>query len=179
MPRMLTRELRTVDTDMGLAVAKVTDGRLMTDVTDDCFLQAFEHQEIPLEQWDHRAHLRVAVSYLLRYPFDEALCRMRSGIQDYNSAMGVEDSPTSGYHETITQAWLHILATMLRQYGPSSAADEFLDEHPQLAQKTLLRLFYSRERVMSPEAKQRFVEPDLAPLPRAVTTGRLRTPQGS
>lgn len=140
-------------------------------MTDEQFLQAFESQAIPVERWNHRAHLRVAVIYLLRYPFDEALRRMRSGIQAYNSANGVEDSPTSGYHETITQAWLHIVWVMLRQYGPSCTADAFLDEHPQLAQKTLLRLFYSRERIMSPEAKTRFVEPDLAPLPKPVSTG--------
>lgn len=148
-------------------------GTVTIDVTDDQFMQAFESQAIPLEQWNHRAHMRVALIYLARHPFEEALYRVRTGIQAYNSAKGVEDTPTSGYHETITRAWLHILWAMLRQYGPSSTADEFLDGHPELAQKTILRLFYSRERIMSAEAKRTFVEPDLAPLPTAVVTGHV------
>lgn len=143
-------------------------------MTDEQFLQAFESQTIPLEKWNHRAHLRVAVIYLLTHSFEEALCRMRSGIQAYNLANGVGESPASGYHETITHAWLHILWAMLRQYGPSSSADDFLDAHPELSQKTVLRMFYSRERIMSADAKKRFVEPDLAPLPMA-TTGHLRS----
>lgn len=151
----------------------------MIDVTEDQFLQAFESRAIPLEGWNHRAHLRMAVIYLLRHPFEEALHRVRSGIQAHNSANGVEDSPTSGYHETITHAWLHILWAMIRQYGPSSSADDFLDAHPELSQKTILRLFYSRERIMSAEAKRTFVQPDLAPLPVAVATGRGERPEGS
>jgi len=47
-----------------------------------------------------------------------------------------------------------------------STADEFCDRHPQLLNKHVLRFFYSPNRRLHPEAKFRFVEPDLAPLPR-------------
>lgn len=148
-----------------LTVACESEDDPSSAMTDEQFLQAFESQTLPIERWTHRAHLRVAVIYLQRHPFDDALRRMRSGIQAYNSAKDVENSLTSGYHETITHAWLHIVWAMLRQYGASGTAGEFLDEHPELAERKILRLFYSRERIMSPEAKGAFLEPDLAPLP--------------
>ncbi len=31
------------------------------------------------------------------------------------------DTPTSGYHETMTVAWLHLVAAMLEEYGPTGA----------------------------------------------------------
>jgi hypothetical protein len=71
-----------------------------------------------------------------------------------------------GYHETITVAWLRIIAATIRHYGAPARADDFCDRHPHLLAPTLLRLFYSRERLASPESKIRFVEPDLNPLPQ-------------
>ena len=44
-------------------------------------------------------------------------------------------------------------------------SQEFLAAQTHLHEKKLLRLFYSRERFMSPEAKYSFVPPDLAPFP--------------
>jgi len=53
----------------------------------------------------------------------------------------------------------------LCEYGPAASADAFFDEHPQLGNMKALRLFYSRDRLMSPEAKGRFAEPDIKPFP--------------
>jgi hypothetical protein len=37
--------------------------------------------------------------------------------------------------------------------------------NPHLCAKTLLRLYYTRDRILTAEARAGFVEPDLAPLP--------------
>ena len=37
--------------------------------------------------------------------------------------------------------------------------------NPHLLAKTLLRLYYTRERILTARARRRFVPPDLAPLP--------------
>ena len=93
---------------------------------------------------------------------------MRSVILAFNAAHQVPDEPTRGYHETITGAWLRIIHTTIRIYGPAGSADEFLDGQPQLHEKKILRLFYSPELIMSPEAKRQFVDPDLTSLPRSL-----------
>jgi hypothetical protein len=142
------------------------EGNVVRD-GDEVFLREFEAQRWPLEKWHHRDHVKLAYLYLRRFGFDEAAARMRAGIKVHNAAHGVADSPTSGYHETMTQAWLRLVDLVLREYGPAEDADAFVEQHPELLEKKTLRLFYSRERFMSPDAKVSFVEPDLAPLPRS------------
>lgn len=128
-------------------------------------LRRFEDHSLPKEQWTHRAHLKVAYLYLLRFPYAEALDRLRAGIQAYNAAHGIIDTPTGGYHETMTQVWLQLVHTTLRQFGPADTADAFFDTQTQLSDKHAPHLFYSREHIMSPEAKRSFVAPDLTALP--------------
>ncbi|WP_395747059.1 hypothetical protein [Prosthecobacter sp.] len=128
-------------------------------------LRRFEDQSLLREQWNHRAHLKVAYLYLLRLPFPEALERLRSGIQAYNAAHSIVNTPTGGYHETLTQVWLRLVDAALRQFGPAESADAFFDAQTQLCDKRTPLLFYSRERLMSEEAKRGFVGPDLTALP--------------
>jgi hypothetical protein len=97
--------------------------------SDDAFLQQFEDRTLPFVQWTHRAHLKVAYLYLTRMDFDSAAQKV-CGIRAYNAANRVPESPTNGYHQTTTMAWLHIIAAMLAEYGPAPTADEFLDSQP-------------------------------------------------
>lgn len=135
-------------------------------MNDDEHLRRFEDQSLPLELWHHRAHLKIAYLYLMRFAFPDALERLRTGIRSYNAAHDIIDSPTGGYHETMTHAWLQLVHTTLIQFGPAESADVFFDAQTQLSQKRTLLLFYSRDRIMSAEAKSTFVAPDLAPLPQ-------------
>lgn len=133
---------------------------------DDAFMAAFDGATIPKQRWRHRDHVRAAWLHLARAPFDEALPRLRAGIRRLNAAHGVVEAVDRGYHETLTHAWLRLVDTTRRAHGPEVDSDAFCDRHPHLLAPTLLRLYYTRDRIVSPEAKRRFVEPDLAPLPR-------------
>ncbi len=135
--------------------------------TDAEFVRLFESQAWPLAQWHHRDHVRLAYLMLREGTFEQAAERIRRGIRAHNAKHGIVDTPTTGYHETMTLAWLWLVAAILDEYGPAQTADAFCDAHPELMEKKALRLFYSKERFMSAEAKVRFVEPDLAPLPRS------------
>jgi hypothetical protein len=143
---------------------------MAAEITDDDaeFLKQWETCALPFAQWTHRAHVKVAYLCLRELPFEEALNRMRAGIQRYNAANKVVESPTSGYNETTTHAFLHLVAAVMRAYGETfrtPTADSFCDAHPQLMTRHVLRLFYSPERRMHPLAKTQFIKPDLAPLP--------------
>ena len=141
-------------------------------MTDDEHLRAFEDLTLPFRQWTHHAHVKVAYMYLRRHPFAEALRRMRGGVKAYNARHGVPESETSGYNETTTHAFMHLILATMHAYGrthPTADADTFCDAHPQLMTRHALRLFYSPERRMHPLAKTQFIQPDLAPLPRIVS----------
>jgi hypothetical protein len=110
--------------------------------------------------------VKLAYLYAVRFGRDAAAQKLRDGIRAYNAANNVPDTPTRGYRETMTMAWLHIIYTTIEEYGPRATADEFFEFHPQLGQNKMLRLFYSAELLMSARAKHEFVEPDLTSLPR-------------
>ena len=132
---------------------------------DDVFIQQFESCTFPFDQWHHRAHVKLAYLYAVRFGHAIAAGKLRAGIRAYNTANHVPDLLTSGYHETMTMAWLHVIHATIQVYGKRATADEFFDFHPQLGQKKILRLFYSPELFMSPAAKREFVPPDLTCLP--------------
>jgi len=144
---------------------------------DETFLKLFESAELPLDQWHHPEHIKVAYLYLRRYPFETAMDRIREKIKAQNMAHKVPESPTRGYHETMTQAWLRLVHVTLCEYGPAETADDFYEQSPQLTQKKTLRLFYSKEVFMSLPAKYEFFEPDLAPLPRSKKVIDLISPE--
>lgn len=138
-------------------------------MNDTEFIAAFEQRTLPFGRWTHRAHVKMCYLYLGADFFDAALARIRTGIQAYNAANNVPETPTSGYNETTTVAFTHLVAAVMRAYAkthPVTNADEFCDIHPQLMTKHALRFFYSPQQRMHPLAKTQFVEPDLAPLPR-------------
>ncbi len=133
---------------------------------DAAFLAAFENCTLPFEQWKHRAHLKVAYLYLRQFPFDEALKKIRANIKRYNAATNTPETLDRGYHETLTVAWLKLIAFTLAEYGPSASADAFLDAQEHLLNRKALRFFYSRENLMTWRAKGEFVEPDLTFFPK-------------
>ena len=132
-------------------------------------LDAFNRCQIPREAWTHRAHLTIAYLLCRAYPSDGpdgAIERARLGIQKSNAALGIEQTETGGYHDTMTIAWMRVMLAAMRHHGPGDGPDQFLDQNPHLLARTLLRLYYSKERIMSREARHGWVEPDLAPLPK-------------
>src|SRR5262252_1909645 len=130
-------------------------------MNDNEFLAAFEART--LEEFHHRDHIKVAYLYLRQYPLDEAIAKVRTGLQALAVAWGAPvDDLERGYHETMTQAWVRLVHATLSDCGLAENADAFCEQQPQLMQKAHLVSFYSRERLMTWKAKREFVEPDLA-----------------
>jgi hypothetical protein len=143
------------------------------------FLCRFESCLLTREEWTHRAHVKTGYLYLSRFPFDEALRRVRTGIRALNTALGTKETLTRGYNETTTRAFLHLIAATMQAYGeaiPASSADSFCDLHPQLLTRHVLRFFYSPRQALNPLSKLEFVEPDLAPLPKIEGDGHVPGP---
>jgi hypothetical protein len=130
-------------------------------MSDDEFLAAFESAAIPRPEWTHEAHVRMAWLYLSRLPFAEALHQVRTGIQKLNAKIGSPD----GYHETITVAFVRLIASRMGDGKPYAA---FRECNPELFDRKLGALLrhYTKERLYSAEARLAFIEPDVLPLPR-------------
>ena len=121
---------------------------------------------IPATAWTHAAHIRVGTWHVARFGPDEALLRLRAGIRRLNERHGTGNSPTRGYHETITAASVRLIAAYLDgcpHDQPLAERARRLLDGPLGTREVLLR-FYSRELLFSPRARAGWVEPDLAPL---------------
>ena len=135
-----------------------------TCLTDEELIDAFETTTLPLTEWTHRAHVRVAYIYLKRPPFVEAVDQIRIGIQRYNKAHGIPSTPTGGYHETVTVAFTTLVASG-RSRSETMDSTSFLALNPELLNKEILTKYYSKGLLSSASARRSFLAPDLNPLP--------------
>lgn len=125
-------------------------------------VEGFERCDFKLEEFTHARHLTVAACYLATVPFDEALARMRIGLQRF-----IAHHEKQGYHETITRFWMELISRFLAGVPEDAPIAESVNEViARYGTKDLLFEYYTRERVMSEIARREWVEPDLKSLPR-------------
>jgi hypothetical protein len=130
----------------------------VTDAEIEALIGAFEDGSLPRSEWTHAGHLIVALGYIRRHGRDRATGLIRDGIRRYNQRHG---NPT-GYHETITLAWVAVIDRFLggrdRGVPVSVLAGELLAE---CGDKDYLLRFYSGGWLFSDEARTGWVPPDL------------------
>jgi hypothetical protein len=126
----------------------------------------FLDASLPRAQWTHQAHLRVGAWHVDRLGADQALARLRSAIRRLNDAHGTANTPTSGYHETVTAAYVTLIAAFLTATDAAAPLDDRVERllAGPLADRAVLLRFWSRDTLMSPAARAAWVAPDLAPL---------------
>jgi hypothetical protein len=123
---------------------------------------AFANCTLPRSQWTHSAHLTVALWYLIHHPKSSATLLIREGIQRYNAALGILQTKESGYHETITLFWIERVDRFLAgQMGNDSILTQMNALLQQYDDSRLPLQYYSRDRLMSWEARTTWLEPDL------------------
>lgn len=129
-------------------------------------LTAFRARTLPRTAWNHRAHLTVALSVARSCPPAAALDMIRSEILHFNASVGIESTPDSGYHETLTAFYLHVVTVhATRHAAPASSAADANLLFAEWGDRDLPLRHYSRDRLFSREARARWLPPDLAPLP--------------
>jgi hypothetical protein len=133
----------------------------------DDLAERFAAAAIPAAEWTHLAHLQVGAWHVHHLTPEAALKRMRSGIRRLNLVHGTANSATRGYHETITAAYLRLIAQFLVACPVLMPLETRVDEllRGPVARPDVLSQFYSRKLLTSARARKRWVEPDLAPLP--------------
>ncbi|MEG4286858.1 hypothetical protein QUB68_27525 [Microcoleus sp. A006_D1] len=128
----------------------------------DSLIHAFQECSLPRNQWTHAAHLTVALWYLFYDSEPEAINAIRNGIKRYNSVQGIEMTKDGGYHETLTLFWVQTVRRYLAEEKQNRSivhlANGLIEQY---ADRTLPFRYYTRDRLMSWEARINWVEPDL------------------
>ena len=134
-------------------------------LTDPELWAAFQSRTLPGDRWTHEAHLRTAWMHLKRHPIDDAHILIRVGIILLNASHGLTETPQRGYHETVTRAYLAIIAGLMRtDDSPDSLA--FVTRHADQLKKGATLRHYTQALITSPHARAAFVPPDVEPLPQ-------------
>lgn len=117
-------------------------------------------------EWTHQAHLRVGALHVDRYGPEQALPLLRAGIRRLNESHGTVNSPIGGYHETITAAYVRLIAAFFATFPAGAPLDRRVERllDSALAARDALLTFWSRELLMSQRARAEWVVPDVAPL---------------
>jgi len=125
----------------------------------------FENATLSASEWTHSAHLVTGLWHARTFSEADALNRLRQGILRLNAAHGTPNTDTRGYHETITRAYLVLLARFAAtnpELTVSAMAQALLAGD--LAKRDALFSYYSRDVLMSVAARRGWIEPDLRPL---------------
>jgi hypothetical protein len=125
-------------------------------ITDAEFLAAIENCSYPLGDFHHAEHLRLGWLLLSKMDPVSASARAARAIRRLTRHYGRADR----YHETMTQAWMRLLASHEEQ-----DFSEFLTLHGDQVSLDLLHRHWRPETLMSDHARAHWVEPDLEPLP--------------
>ena len=132
----------------------------------ETLIARFEAGTLPRSEWRHRAHLIVALWYMLHHDEAEATRRTIEGIRAYNRSQQILETTTGGYHETLTLFWLsrtrRFLRTVDSRLPPLELFQAFLRAYGE--RKELFAEYYSPSRIRSHRARHSWVEPDLRPL---------------
>lgn len=120
---------------------------------------------LPAAEWTHAAHWASALYIIARRPDLHPPEVMPGFIRRYNEWCGNKNTATSGYHETITQASLSAGLAVLANAPPGERLSETLRRliASPLGRSDWLLVYWSKERLMSEQARREWVTPDLAP----------------
>ena len=127
-------------------------------MTDSEMYDAFVATALPADQFHHEQHVRVAWLFVRRHGMPAALGEFSEAIKRFAVAKGAHGL----YHETITWAYLLIISERQTRQ-PASTWTEFALANADLLswKPSILERYYSKEFLMSDEARRSFVMPDL------------------
>jgi len=127
--------------------------------------QAFCERTLPKAQWTHCAHLRVGLWHVLHHSAEDALVLLRTRIRALNESHGVANTETGGYHESITRFYVWQIGVFLDENDGTRPLDELAEQLIlRCGDKALPLRHWSKDRLMSVEARLGWVEPDFLPL---------------
>ena len=104
----------------------------------------------------HREHLHMTWSYLRRGEAERVLPFLRHVAESHGEAEKL--------NVTMTQFWVAATAHAMQE-SRADGFSELLERVPHLLEKDLPFRHWSREAMFSPEARARWLDPDLLPLP--------------
>jgi hypothetical protein len=118
---------------------------------------------LPRVEWTHEAHLAATTYLALKHPEIDLDVELRGIISSYNESVGGVNSDSEGYHDTITHAYLRGIRLFLSEVDTRRPIHDLVNEllMSPMGRRDWPLCFWSKERLMSVEARRGWLEPDL------------------
>lgn len=131
-----------------------------SQLTDDQFIGQLIDTTLDPVLFNHEAHLRLAWCCINRYGIEEAINKVTSYLSAYVAALGATDK----YNTTLTIAAVKAVYHFMLKSASTNFFD-FIALNPRLNTdfKSLLFSHYATDIFHTPEAKVKFLEPELLP----------------
>ncbi len=107
-------------------------------------------------RWTHEAHLLACLSLVRRLGAVETLAVLRRAIPLYNETTGVDNTDTSGYHDTLTVYYVWAVDRLLAT--PCTTTDVL---HDPLVDRQAALKWWDKSTLFSVSARRKFVPPTL------------------
>ena len=123
-------------------------------MTDDELIAGFEAASLPA--FPHADHVRLTILYLASHGRQETERRLFEGLRRFAAAKGVPEK----FHVTMTIAWLNLVEEARQRNPQATDPAALVAACPELLNRDALLRFYTRDRLMSDDARQRWIPPD-------------------
>jgi hypothetical protein len=122
-------------------------------------LERFARGEVDPGNFPHREHVRMAFEMLRRHDFAESVLHYSRALR----AMTARAGKPQAFNQTVTIAFLSLVAERMQESGGAADFDALVRAHPELLDKAALTRWYRPERLASDAARRTFLLPDCAP----------------
>jgi hypothetical protein len=129
----------------------------------DAFLDDWHAGRLTRQDWTHGAHVAACAYYAFDHAAGETARIMTAGILAFNQSVGVANTPTGGYHETLTRLWSMVIVAHVSALGAASrweAVRSALERYGE--DRDLPRRCYSFDVVKDVRARREWIAPDRA-----------------
>ncbi|WP_196889683.1 hypothetical protein [Aureivirga sp. CE67] len=129
------------------------------------YVEKFKQKTFTKKDWTHEAHLVIGVWYCFHLPKEKVFPFLKENISALNEKIGVENSDSSGYHETITLFWIWVIQEFIKQNPKQNILNIltiFLKSN--YSKQGFILEFYSKELLKATTARKHFIKPDLKPI---------------
>ncbi len=124
---------------------------------DDQELERFMRGELDPAAFPHREHVRMGFEMLRRYDFATCAFQYSNALKMMAAKVGTPQA----FHQTVTIASLALISERIES-GNWADFDAFAEANPDLFDPSVLRRWYSAERLGTQAARHTFLLPELA-----------------
>ena len=119
-------------------------------------LERFARGEVDPGNFPHREHVRMAFEMLRRHDFAESVLHYSRALR----AMTARAGKPQAFNQTVTIAFLSLVAERMQESGGAADFDALVRAHPELLDKAALTRWYRPERLASEAARHTFLLPE-------------------